>query len=227
VNYGTPIGGSISGTGTFGGYGGILAALMQHYGQGGQAQAAPAVDETALAQMLGLAPKGIGLGAQPLPHPNQPMPGGIPQGNQGPVPDFSGQYNTDLGGAEPQFQQWLQQLGKAKGYDASMDLRDYDLRGAFKGGATADARGHLTDEWKKPNHPTFSDQSIYSGKDGYEGGQWVGDDAKGWDYQATKTNMQFRNKRALNNYFRQVEPDSKVRFPTPGGGPVVGIGLGR
>jgi hypothetical protein len=148
-----------------------------------------------------------------LRHPNQPYPGGIPQCNQGPPPDFSDKYNTDLGEAEPQFQGWLQQLGEAKGYDASMDLRDYDLRGAFKAGVTADERGHLTDEWKKPNHPTFSDQSIYSGTDGYEGGQWVGDDANGWDYQATKTNLQFRNRDALGQYFDRVEPGSQVMFP--------------
>jgi hypothetical protein len=76
MNYGTPIGGSISGTGTFGGYGGILAALMQHYGQGmGQPQQQPEVDETELARMLGLIPGGQ-RGASPQPHPGQPYPGG-------------------------------------------------------------------------------------------------------------------------------------------------------
>jgi hypothetical protein len=74
MNYGTPIGGSISGTGTFGGYGGILAALMQHYGQGmGQPQQQPEVDETELARMLGLIPQGAS--PQP-PRPGQPYPGG-------------------------------------------------------------------------------------------------------------------------------------------------------
>jgi hypothetical protein len=73
MNYTTPIGGSISGTGTFGGYGGILAALMQHYGQGmAQPMQQRPVDETELARLLGLIPPGA---SQP-PRPGQPYPGG-------------------------------------------------------------------------------------------------------------------------------------------------------
>lgn len=51
---------------------------------------------------------------------------------------------------------------------------DYDLRGAFKAGLTPDAKtGHWPDTYKKPNHPTFSDQSIYA-KEGNPG-HWVGE----------------------------------------------------
>ena len=56
---------------------------------------------------------------------------------------------------------------------------DYDLRGAFKAGvvpAGAEAgkdEGHFPDTYKKPNHPTFSDQSIYA-KFGNPG-HWEGD----------------------------------------------------
>lgn len=40
---------------------------------------------------------------------------------------------------------------------------DYDLRGAFKAGLTPDTKtGHWPDTFKKPNHPTFSDQSGYA-----------------------------------------------------------------
>jgi hypothetical protein len=39
---------------------------------------------------------------------------------------------------------------------------DYDLRGAFKAGLTPDKQtGHWPDTFKKPNHPTFSPESIY------------------------------------------------------------------
>ena len=41
---------------------------------------------------------------------------------------------------------------------------DYDLRGAFYAGETnqQEKGEHGSDKWKKPNHPTFSDQSIYA-----------------------------------------------------------------
>jgi len=51
---------------------------------------------------------------------------------------------------------------------------DYDLRGAFKAGLTPDRKtGHWPDTYKKPNHPTFSDESRYAkfGKPG----RWEGE----------------------------------------------------
>jgi hypothetical protein len=50
---------------------------------------------------------------------------------------------------------------------------DYDLRGAFKAGLKPDKNGHWPDTFKKPNHPTFSDESRYAkfGKPGH----WDGD----------------------------------------------------
>jgi hypothetical protein len=91
MNYTSPIGGSVSGTGTFGGYGGILAALMSHYGQGmQQPQQQPEVDETELARMLGLIPGGQQRQQMPQPpRPGQPYPGGRPSG--GPVMQVANQ----------------------------------------------------------------------------------------------------------------------------------------
>jgi hypothetical protein len=50
---------------------------------------------------------------------------------------------------------------------------DYDLRGAFKAGVKPAANGHWPDTFKKPNHPTFSDESRYAkfGKPGH----WEGE----------------------------------------------------
>ena len=51
---------------------------------------------------------------------------------------------------------------------------DYDLRGAFAAGVKPDpVTGHWPDTFKKPNHPTFSDESQYAqyGKPG----RWDGD----------------------------------------------------
>lgn len=53
--------------------------------------------------------------------------------------------------------------------------QDYDLRGAFKKGLKPDPKsGHWSDEFKKPNHPTFSNQSRYSTKEN-PGGRWEGE----------------------------------------------------
>jgi len=80
-------------------------------------------------------------------------------------------YNTDLGDDEPNFQTW-------KAANAPSDTgADYDLRGAYKAGETKDsASGHWHDRFKKPNHPTFSDQSQYAtGDQRARAGHWEGD----------------------------------------------------
>lgn len=71
---------------------------------------------------------------------------------------------------ESRFQSW-----KAK--NAPNDSgEDYDLRGAFKEGLAKDIRsGHWSDKYKKPNHPTFSDQSIYAKDAPERAGHWEGE----------------------------------------------------
>lgn len=50
---------------------------------------------------------------------------------------------------------------------------DYDLRGAYQAGLKPDAKGHWPDRFKKPNHPTFSNESQYAvGKDAAKAGRW-------------------------------------------------------
>lgn len=81
-------------------------------------------------------------------------------------------YDTSLTPAEErQFQQWKRQ------YAPRDSGADYDLRGAFKAGLTPDARtGHWPDTFKKPNHPTFSNQSKYAvGADAAKAGSWQGE----------------------------------------------------
>ena len=85
--------------------------------------------------------------------------------------DMSGQYNTQLTPEqETEYKTWAKQQGRER------DVENYDLRGAWlelqNGTMTEDERGHLGDKYKKPNHPTFSTESIYNGKDGYQGGVW-------------------------------------------------------
>jgi hypothetical protein len=52
---------------------------------------------------------------------------------------------------------------------------DYDLRGAFKGGLSPAENGHWPDTFKKPNHPTFSNESIYATERPDLAGRWNGE----------------------------------------------------
>jgi len=53
---------------------------------------------------------------------------------------------------------------------------DYDLRGAYAAGLTPDpTTGHWPDTYKKPNHPTFSDQSKFAKDYPDRAGSWNGD----------------------------------------------------
>src|SRR5205085_1014692 len=78
------------------------------------------------------------------------------------------QYNTKLTPEEEtQFATWKEK------YAPNDTGRDYDLRGAFKAGLTPDSKsGHWPDTFKKPSHPTFSNESMYHGTDGNIGGTW-------------------------------------------------------
>lgn len=80
-------------------------------------------------------------------------------------------YDTALSDSEESaFQEWK------KKYAPNDSGADYDLRGAFKSGLTPDAKtGHWPDTFKKPNHPTFSDQSIYAKDAPDRAGHWDGD----------------------------------------------------
>lgn len=79
------------------------------------------------------------------------------------------QFETQLDPqGEQQFQQWKQQ------YAPNDSGADYDLRGAFKAGVTPGADGHWPDTFKKPNHPTFSNESIYAGAAPDRAGSWNG-----------------------------------------------------
>lgn len=80
-------------------------------------------------------------------------------------------YNTVLTPADEQgFQTWKSQNAPD---DSGVD---YDLRGAYQADMQRDPdNGHMGDRFKKPNHPTFSDQSQYATGDQRDrAGFWVG-----------------------------------------------------
>jgi hypothetical protein len=81
-------------------------------------------------------------------------------------------FDTPLSPAEEMaFNAW-----KAR-YAPNDSGEDYDLRGAFKAGLTPNpTTGHFPDTFKKPNHPTFSNQSKYAaGANAARAGSWQGE----------------------------------------------------
>lgn len=82
--------------------------------------------------------------------------------------DMTDQYNTPLDDEEERrYHDWAAQNHREG------DSFDYDMRGAWKQGERGDPQtGHFPDTYKKPNHPTFSDQSRYHGAGGRMGGRW-------------------------------------------------------
>ena len=121
--------------------------------------------------------------------------------------NFTNKYNTKLSTKdEKQFQSWLIKESAKQKRNIAADLNNYDLRGLFKESGGFGPNGHATDKYKKPNHPTFSTESIYNNK-GFKGGKWIENKGK-WTFQASKDNLKFYNKQALQDYFRKTEPDS-------------------
>ena len=118
--------------------------------------------------------------------------------------DMTNQYNTQLTpDEEAKFQSWVKANGREN------DFVDYDMRGAWKAGAGQAANGHFPDTYKKPNHPTFSDQSQYNGKDGYVGGKWTGDDTSA-TFTPSESNLKNMPPADLQKYFNEREPNSKL-----------------
>lgn len=56
---------------------------------------------------------------------------------------------------------------------------DYDFQGAYLAGLTPSANGHWVDTFKKPNEPTFSNQSQYAKDEPGLVGHWNGDQYQG------------------------------------------------
>jgi|KBSMisStaDraftv2_1062788.scaffolds.fasta_scaffold164462_2 hypothetical protein len=136
--------------------------------------------------------------------------------------DFTDRYNTPL---DPQnevlYQAWLRDQSQAAGRDMSNDAYNYDMRGAFLGGAGRADNNHWPDTFKKPNHPSFSSQSMYHGADGHMGGQWEGQDGI-WRFTPGPTNLQLHGPGGLQQYFQQSDPDVQLNIPeaAPPGPPV-------
>jgi len=104
----------------------------------------------------------------------------VPMAQVGGDPEmiFKEKYNTPLTEEEKiKYDAWVTSESKRQGRDITMDLGAYDIQGFWKSGdyMKMDEDNHGSDKWKKPNHPTFSNQSKYHNIDGYTGGTWAED----------------------------------------------------
>lgn len=124
-------------------------------------------------------------------------------------------YDTRLTpGEEEQFRAWAEAQSRRLGRPVLRDIEDYDLRGLFKQIRGGDLEpGHFTDQFKKPNHPTFSTQSQYSGRGSMVGGEWTADPQEKWSFQASPHNVESRGAEGLVRYFMEREPDAKLILP--------------
>lgn len=108
------------------------------------------------------------------------------------------------------YQDWLKYKSNLEGRDISQDEQDYDLEGYFNSlNSTPIEGGHLPDDFKKPNHPTFSNQSKYHIPVIQQGGEW------NEEGQFTPSDLNLKNMRKdrLQQYFNQVENPESLNLP--------------
>jgi hypothetical protein len=123
------------------------------------------------------------------------------------------QQGKPAGSNDPAYRQWLSATGVH-------EEPTYDTYAAFKAGLKPDTRGHLSDEYKLPNHPTFSTDSIHNGEGGHQGGVWIKTGGKTasmpegtWTFRASPWNLQNMSKAELKAYFDHTEPGMTIIFP--------------
>ena len=111
--------------------------------------------------------------------------------------EFLNRWNTTVPPEKVKaYRAYLKKYNKGTGYD---DAEDYDIKGAFMAGEHPGPDGHMTDRFKKPNHPTFSKESQYHGKQ-YQGGRW--NEAE-HTFEPGASNLKYHPD--LSEYFKRVE----------------------
>lgn len=142
--------------------------------------------------------------------------------------DQLGSHLAEQVGFDPQgdsqYQDWVSRNSEITGRDMSQDDEDYDLRAYYEknpGDLVKDQ--HLPDTYKKPNHPTFSEESIYHGsingsdlspsKTVNEGGRWEKNDDKTWNFFPGSTNLKHHSPQDLREYFDKYEKGNHLILP--------------
>lgn len=124
--------------------------------------------------------------------------------NNSNIVDLTNQYNTPL-----TTQQLIDYNSKFK----PSDSYDYDMQGWYKANPNANPNTnnvHYPDTFKKPNHPTFSNQSQYHGIAGNQGGIWQQQKDGSYTFTPGATNLQNFAPEELQDYFDKVEPTNKL-----------------
>lgn len=97
------------------------------------------------------------------------------------------------------------------------DSKDYDMRGWLQANPNADPNAsgvHYPDTFKKPNHPTFSDQSMYHSPD-TQGGKWTTDD-QGKDVFTPGPQNLKNGISVTQDYLKQNDPNVTLNYKDPG-----------
>jgi len=90
---------------------------------------------------------------------------------------------------------------------------DYDAWKKANPGAEMTPGQHYPDTYKLPNHMTFSDESIYHGQNGAQGGHWGTDEQGNDTFTPGRTNLEQHTMGELRDYFQRVEPNAKLLPP--------------
>lgn len=109
-----------------------------------------------------------------------------------------------------EYKDWLAYKSQLEGRDVSQDEQDYDLEGYYNTlKSTPIEGGHLPDTFKKPNHPTFSDQSKYNVPVIQQGGTW----SEEGQFTPSEHNLKNMRRDHLQSYFNQVESPEALNLP--------------
>jgi hypothetical protein len=124
-------------------------------------------------------------------------------------PSWKDNFNTPIpADRQKEFQKWLTPK-------RSRDMQSYDMQGFFLSGQGQAPNGHYTDEFKKPNHITFSNESKYHQPGVYEGGSWGQNGLGGWEFNASPHNVTMHSEEGLQDYFNTKEKASVLNMPNP------------
>jgi hypothetical protein len=107
------------------------------------------------------------------------------------------------------YKDWVDYRSRLEGRDVSQDEQDYDLESFYNDQKQATSPGHLPDTYKKPNHPTFSDESRYHVPVLQQGGTWNEDG----QFSPSSANIQNMGPANLQRYFNEVEGADKLNLP--------------